>query len=524
MRTHTQRFIPIDDDVWLPSRRRNQTVKTGLKQSGSPRATARRGSSSKKGGSKAQKRTLQNIPQHDDDVLNLPLDPSLNVGGGIGLKTRIYGGFALVICLSLFIALIARTSFREIEHTLIHLSQELLTNAPKDPVLQEAAKVQSELVLDIERRIVAAENRTIYIASLCAAISAVLAIGISISIAKPMTVLTRALAKEAEEASGKRLATGLGDDEFSLMARAVQAFKVSTAMRLQQDAERERIQRRQIVLNVADGFESTVSTVVDHVAKSALDMQRIARTLASSAHSTEQRTSELQRSSVQSSQGVLSASSAAEALAASIQEMARQVRESNMLAQAAADNARVTNRTVENLAESATKVGEVVRLINQISHRTQLLALNATIEASRAGEQGRGFVVVATEVKELAQQTANATNVITSQVDMIRSSTREAVEKIRVISDAVLRLSDIAQTVQGTVQMQEETTGQIASSMKEAAALASSFASVMEEVNEAARTTGSSSNQVLSGAVQLSEQGSHLDESVQDFMTQVKEM
>lgn len=524
MRTHTQRFIPFDDDTWHPTRRSPPTQR-GMRQAGGPRPSTRTTSAQRGSGSrKSTKRGMRLQAPVDDNILHLPPDPSLHVGGGIGLKTRIYGGFALVVCLSLFIALIARTSFIEIEHTLQHLAEELVAKAPKDPVQQEAAKTQATLVLEIERRIVAAKIRMMWIAGISAATGTLLAIGIGLSIARPVSKLTRALTKEAEEASGKRLISGLGEDEFSLMAKAVQAFKISTALRAQLNAERERVQRRQIVLDVADSLESTVSTVVEHVAQSTLDMQRIARLLATSAHQTEVRTAELQRSSVQSSQGVVSASEAAVALSGSIQEMARQVRESNVLAQAAADNARATNRTVETLAESATRVGEVVRLINQISNRTQLLALNATIEASRAGEQGRGFVVVATEVKELAQQTANATNIITAQVESIRSSTREAVEKIRVISEAVLRLSDIAQTVQGTVQMQESTTERIASSMKQAADLASNFAAVMEEVNEAARTTGGSSSQMLAGAVQLSEQGSHLDESVQDFMSHVKEM
>lgn len=523
MRTHTRYVLPIDDDDWvLPLRR------TGSGRAGSPGVSGHRTRSPSSGrtlaprGHRADGKARS---QGESEYLLLPDDPSLQLGGGIGLKARIYGGFVVVICLTIFIALISRTAIKDVLHNLDQLqegpvSTEKTSQQATDPQVHERTVLLASLRAQLEK----AEAQTLWVAGLCVVLGIGIAGGVGFSIARPIRDLTHAMTREAEEASGKKIASGLGDDEFSLMGKAVQAFKISTSLRAQRDAENQRSQRRQIVMDVADGFESSVSSVVENVAHSAVQMQIIASELSRSARQTEVRTAELKRSSVESSQGVVAASIAAQSLNESIREMAQHVKDSNELAQHAADNARQTNQTVVRLAESASKVGEVVRLIKQISSRTQLLALNATIEASRAGEQGRGFVVVATEVKELALQTSNATNVITSQVELIRDSTQDAVEKIRLISNAILRVSAIAQTVQSSVQEQEGTTSSIAKSMKDAAELASSFASVMEEINSAARNTGSSSARVLSETEDLSRQGRHLNESVQDFMSHVKEM
>lgn len=506
-------YIPPEDEPWFPRRPRSVPPQQSTRpqqphaRTGTP--TRRLGAPKNTG----RKRWRSPSPA-ESDVLVLPPDPHLQLGGGLGLKTRIVGGFAVIICLTLASTLIARTSFKEVEFTLERLSEELKLEEQRQPGLHGHVKAQVELLQLIHQHVEAAALQTYWLAGICATGGLVLAVIISLSITKPMQQLTQALRQEAEAASGKRLVSGLGEDEFEMMGKAVQAFRISTISGVRQEAE---LRRRQLIETLTSGFESQIGQVVTRVTHSAHQMQRTAKKLAKNAQMTEQRSTALQGESTESSERVVSASAETAHLAGSIREMARQVRETNQLAQEAALNAQTTNQTVEALADSATDVGDVVRLIHQISERTRHLALNASIEAARAGERGHGFAAVATEVKELAQQTSNATMTITQQIAQIRTSTDQAVHKIRVIRDAVLRLSAIAQNAQNTVQLQEESTSRIALSMKGAAELSSHFSSVMTEVIVAARSTEQSSHHFVAETELLTQDGQTLDASVQDF-------
>ena len=133
-------------------------------------------------------------------------------------------------------------------------------------------------------------------------------------------------------------------------------------------------------------------------------------------------------------------------MASSVTEISREVHESARIAQSAVDQARKTNDRVSELAKAATRIGDVVELINTIAGQTNLLALNATIEAARAGEAGRGFAVVAAEVKALAEQTAKATGEIGQQITGIQAATQDSVGAITEISDTIGRMSEISST------------------------------------------------------------------------------
>src|SRR5947199_633372 len=131
------------------------------------------------------------------------------------------------------------------------------------------------------------------------------------------------------------------------------------------------------------------------------------------------------------------------------------------MANDAVGQARVTNDRVSQLSKAASRIGDVVELINTIAGQTNLLALNATIEAARAGEAGRGFAVVATEVKALAEQTAKATGEISQQIGNIQSTTRDAVVAIQDISKTIARISEIATAIASAVEEQEAVTQQV---------------------------------------------------------------
>ena len=163
-----------------------------------------------------------------------------------------------------------------------------------------------------------------------------------------------------------------------------------------------------------------------------------------------------------------SVASATEEMSLSVNEISCQVQESARIASDAVDQARTTNDRVSELSKAATRIGDVVELINTIAGQTNLLALNATIEAARAGDAGRGFAVVASEVKALAEQTAKATGEISQQITGIQAATQESVNAIKEISSTIEKLSGISSAIAAAVEEQGAATQEISRNVQQA--------------------------------------------------------
>src|SRR5256714_10091958 len=177
----------------------------------------------------------------------------------------------------------------------------------------------------------------------------------------------------------------------------------------------------------ADSFEAAVGEIVERVSPASTELEASAGTLTKTAERSQELTTMVAAASEEASTNVQSVASATEEMASSVNEISRQVQTSSHIANEAVTQARKTNDRVSELAQAASRIGDVVELINTIAGQTNLLALHATIEAARAGEAGRGFAVVASEVKALAEQTAKATGEIGAQVAGIQSATQESV-------------------------------------------------------------------------------------------------
>jgi methyl-accepting chemotaxis protein len=209
-------------------------------------------------------------------------------------------------------------------------------------------------------------------------------------------------------------------------------------------------------------------------------------------------------------------------MASSITEISRQVQESARIAGDAVGQARATTDRVSELSKAATRIGDVVELINTIAGQTNLLALNATIEAARAGDAGRGFAVVASEVKALAEQTAKATGEIGQQITGIQAATHESVSAIKEISGTIEKLSDISSTIAAAVEEQGAATQEISRNVQQTARGTQQVSSNITDVERGATETGSASSQVLSAAKSLSGDSGRLKAEVSKFLTSVR--
>jgi methyl-accepting chemotaxis protein len=177
-----------------------------------------------------------------------------------------------------------------------------------------------------------------------------------------------------------------------------------------------------------------------------------------------------------------------------------------------------TNATVKGLADAAQKIGDVVKLINDIAGQTNLLALNATIEAARAGEAGKGFAVVASEVKSLATQTARATEEIGQQIGAIQSATGDAVVAIGGIGKTIGELNQIATAIASAVEQQGAATKEIARNIQQASAGTAEVSGSIAGVNEAAGQTGAAATQMTGAAEELAHQAETLRREVDKFV------
>ena len=192
------------------------------------------------------------------------------------------------------------------------------------------------------------------------------------------------------------------------------------------------------------------------------------------------------------------------------------------MAAEAVEQAARTNERVNALSQAASRIGDVVELINTIAGQTNLLALNATIEAARAGEAGRGFAVVASEVKALAEQTAKATGEIGAQVSGIQAATQESVSAIQEIGGTIERLSEVSSAIAAAVEEQGAATQEISRNVQQASVGTQEVSSNITNVQRGAIETGSASAEVLSAAKSLATDSTRLKVEVAQFLESVR--
>ena len=338
----------------------------------------------------------------------------------------------------------------------------------------------------------------------------------------------KAITQSMNDLAGGALETDIpfnGDQtEVGEMAAAVQVFKENALEVKRMSAERETEQRRNQrklqseVLALNNALEEEVAKAVDMVKERADAVEGSAKAVADLSQSAHAQATTVASAAEEATINVQTVASAAEELSSSINEISSQVGRSSQIARQATEDADRTNAQIQGLAEAAQKIGEVVDLITDIAEQTNLLALNATIEAARAGEAGKGFAVVASEVKNLANQTAKATEEIGKQIGGIQSATQDSVEAIGTITKTIGDINEIASSVAAAVEEQGVATQEIARNVEQAAAGTQEVSSNIIQVTDVAGQSGEAASQQLEAAAQVKSGIDHMNERLLEII------
>ena len=253
------------------------------------------------------------------------------------------------------------------------------------------------------------------------------------------------------------------------------------------------------------------------LAASAEEFTALSRQLSGNASATSEQATSVSQASVQISTNVQAVAAAAEEMSVSIKEIAKNTADAERVASTAVEITESTNAAVGRLGENSAEIGIVVKVITSIAEQTNLLALNATIEAARAGEAGKGFAVVANEVKELAKQTARATEDISNKIKMIQGSSGGAVEAIRRIGEIIGRIKEIQTSVANAVEEQAATASEIGKNINHLASASGEIAGNITKVAETAQNTSTGTSETETAAAELARMAAGLQRLVAAF-------
>jgi len=350
---------------------------------------------------------------------------------------------------------------------------------------------------------------------------------ISRSIARPLSVITETIKRVADGDEGIEVPHANRGDEIGALARAIKIFQDAmdrnrnlNSQVLQDSKARE--QRSQQIEASVDAFREAIGGVLRAVNDNATSMRGNAETIASVASDASGRAVAASDATEQASSNVSAVAGAAEELSASVEEIGRQVRQSASAVAQAGLRTEKSITEIEGLAAATQRIDGVLNLIQAIAEQTNLLALNATIEAARAGDAGRGFAVVAHEVKALAEQTAKATAEIGQNVGLIQTSTKNSVDAVREIGNAVREINDVTSIIAGAIEQQDLATREISQNAQLAAQGNGTLVVNIGSLSDAMGKTSTAAASVLTASSDLTATAETLSREVETFFRNLR--
>lgn len=350
---------------------------------------------------------------------------------------------------------------------------------------------------------------------------------VRIAITRPLVQITRGLNAVSNDDFSVELNIK-SKDEIGGVADAYTDFKEALRKakaleaEIQQREQRAEEDRKQMMRDLADQFEEAVGGIVTTVASAATELNSSAQTMSDVSEKGTTQATSVAAASEEASANVSSVAAASEEMSQTINEITVQVENASRVTGSAVSQSSGTRAEMTELADKARQIGQVVSLISEIAEQTNLLALNATIEAARAGEAGKGFSVVASEVKELANQTAKATEDITRQIEEMQAATEKSVESIDGIGKVIGQLNESSTAIAAAMEEQGATTTEIARNVNEAAAGTSEVSHAIAGLTASAEDAGSAAREVLATSGELSQLAENLKTEVDRFLMTVR--
>ena len=346
-------------------------------------------------------------------------------------------------------------------------------------------------------------------------------------LARPISAMTHAMRLIAAGDTSTIIPSRGRGDEIGTMAETVHVFKENLIQNVElasRAAEERRVREIRVtkLTELTGAFDRNVETMLQGMVSASAQLKSTASDLSESAEESSHKATEVAASSEEAAKSFQSVAGAAEELDSAIQDISRQVVQQTSIAEKAVAAIDRSDRQVQNLSEEARKIGEVVNLITSIAEQTNLLALNATIEAARAGEAGKGFAVVASEVKNLANQTAKATEQIAGQISAIQGSTGQTVETIQEVGSRIKEMQEISTSVAAAVEQQNAATRDISGHVRQAVQGSHEVSVSITGVSHVAHRTGTTAHELDEASAHLSTQADTLKGFVHKFLEDVQ--
>jgi methyl-accepting chemotaxis protein len=404
-------------------------------------------------------------------------------------------------------------------------------SVPSLATVQDVAVLALEAAKDRAAADYAAAQRALVIEVVLLTAALALAIGSMVAVTrrviKPLSTIKDAMLRLAEGDLTAEASFGVRHDEIGALASALTVFRSAAIEKARIDDE-EKVRhaqaaaRQQAIETLIHEFEARMDAALGAFRSASDEMKSTSERISSTVETSNSQVKTVVTAAAEASENVQTVAAAAEELSVSSTEVSEQVTRAALVAERAVNEARATDDTIQGLLGATNRIGEVVKLINDIAGQTNLLALNATIEAARAGDAGKGFAVVASEVKSLANQTAKATDDISAQIAAVQSVTKEAVEAVQRIGGTIGEVGAVASSIAAAVEEQGAATQEITRNTQQAAQRTAEVSQNMSGLSRGTDATGDAAQGVKVSAEGLAAEAERLGGQVADFLARIR--